>query len=64
VSRRISSVRVAFTDGSEAEVKVSWIASPVRAGFFLFTIPRGKTVAAVSGFDGSQLTRRVTWFSV
>jgi hypothetical protein len=63
-SHRISSVRIAFTDGSEADVPVAWIASPVNAGFIFFTIPAGKTVAAVSGFSGHHVTRRVTWFSV
>jgi hypothetical protein len=63
-SHRITSVRIAFTDGTRAEAPVAWVASPVNAGFIFFTIPAGKTVAAVSGFDGHHLTRRVTWFSV
>ncbi len=63
-SHGISTVRIAFTDGTQTDVPVSWIQSPVDVGFFLFSIPPGKTVAAVSGFRGQRLARRVTWFSV
>jgi hypothetical protein len=64
VSRRISAIRIEFTDGTHATARISWVSSPVDACFFLFAIPPGKTVAAVSGFSDHRLARRVTWFSV
>jgi hypothetical protein len=61
---RISAVRIRFTDGTSARPRIAWAATPVRAGFFVYAIPAGKTVAEINGYDAGRLVRRVTWFSV
>lgn len=61
---RISAVRIRFTDGTSARPSIAWAATPIRAGFFLYAIPAGKTVAEITGYDAGRLVRRVTWFSV
>ncbi len=61
---RISSVTISFTDGTSVVPDISWISTPVEAGFFFYRIPAGKRIAAVNGYDHGRVSRRVTWFSV
>jgi hypothetical protein len=44
---RISSVEIKFTDGTAAQPDLSWISAPINAGFFLYDVPAGKTVAEI-----------------
>ena len=48
LSRRISSVKIKFTNGSTAKPLISWISAPINAGFFLYNIPAGKTVLEIN----------------
>jgi hypothetical protein len=48
-STYVSSVTIRFADGTSAKPDISWISAPVNAGFFLYKIPAGKKVVAVSG---------------
>jgi len=59
----ISTVRIRFTDGTTVSPEIAWISS-VRAGFFVYRIPSGKTVAGVNGYHDGRVSRQVTWFSV
>ena len=43
----ISRVRIDFTDGTTAKPAVSWVSAPINAGFFLYEVPHGKTVAGI-----------------
>jgi hypothetical protein len=61
---RISSVRIRFTDGTSAAAAISWVSAPIKAGFFVYRIPAGKTVAEVNGYEAGRILRQVTWFSV
>jgi hypothetical protein len=63
-SADVSSVKITFTDGTSAEPEISWVAAPINAGFFLYDIPAGKTVAEVTANDGSRTRGRVPWYSV
>jgi hypothetical protein len=63
-SQSIASIRLQFTDGSSTRLRISWAAAPVRAGFFIYRIPAGKTVAVVAGLHSGEAVRRVTWYSV
>jgi hypothetical protein len=44
----VSAVKIKFTDGTTADPAVSWVSAPINAGFFVYTIPSGKTVAQIS----------------
>jgi len=63
-SVKVSSVEIEFTDGTSAKPEISWISSPINAGFFLYEIPAGKTVAQIKGLNGGHTSAQVTWFSV
>jgi hypothetical protein len=63
-SNRLSSVQIKFTDGTVTAPQISWITAPVNAGFFLYTIPPGKIVADITGYNGHQTIGQVTWFAL
>jgi hypothetical protein len=46
-SPAISSITIRFTDGTTVRPFVSWVTAPVRAGFFRYQVPRGRTVATI-----------------
>lgn len=43
----IRSVTIRFTDGTTARPVVSWVSAPVKAGFFRYHVPQGRTVATI-----------------
>lgn len=63
-SKRLSSVQIKFTDGTVVAPEISWVAAPINAGFFLYHIPPGKTVADITGYDGHETLGQVTWFTI
>jgi hypothetical protein len=59
-SARLSSVRIQFTDGTTTVRHISWMSAPVNAGFFVYEIPSGKTVARISSGVANTGTERST----
>jgi hypothetical protein len=59
----MSSVTVSFTDGTSGTPQIAWISAPINAGFFLYEIPPGKTVALVTGTNNGRPLNQVTWYS-
>jgi hypothetical protein len=59
-----SSVKIEFTDGTSARPSISRIDSGVNAGFFVYDIPAGKTVAQIKEYDAGSLSGQVLWYSV
>jgi hypothetical protein len=60
----LSSVKIEFTDGTSAKPDISRISGEVNAGFFLYHIPAGKTVAQIKEYDAGRLSSQVLWYSV
>jgi len=64
LSTQVSLIKIRFTDGTSAVPRIAWVSAPINAGFFLYEIPTGKTVADVYGFGRGGTRHQVTWFSV
>ena len=52
-SAYVSTVRIAFNDGTVTEPHITWISAPINAGFFAYLIPAGKTVAQIDGYNAN-----------
>ena len=52
-SAYVSTVKIVFDDGTVTRPDITWISAPINAGFFLYAVPAGKTVAQVDGYDSS-----------
>jgi hypothetical protein len=62
-SGQISSIKITFADGTSVRPRISWLATPVNAGFFLYDIPPGKIVVSIDGLRAGRVSREVTWFT-
>jgi hypothetical protein len=60
----LSSVEIEFTDGTSAKPSISRLRTGVNAGFFVYDIPAGKTVAQIKEYDAGSLSSQVLWYSV
>jgi hypothetical protein len=49
----VSSVKIVLRDGTTDTAAVSWLSSPINAGFFLYRAPAGSTPVTVEGYNAS-----------
>ena len=52
-SAYVSTVKIAFDDGTLTEPQITWVSGPINAGFFAYAIPAGKTVAQIDGYNAT-----------
>ena len=49
----VSTVRIVMADGTTNTPTISWLSSPINAGFFLYRAPAGSTPVSVEGYNAS-----------
>lgn len=53
-SRWVDEVEVHLSDGTTVKPQVTWVSSPINAGFFLYQAPKGLAIVSVTGTKNGE----------